>query len=109
MTNKKIVLADKKVNEIEKGSVLKGLSDLFMVVEVVRESIEDPIHDALFLSNPPKPYFRAGKRIEGRFALVSLTTGSNFFNTQDSLTDLLRKITSHGRLSVVDGIEFKEI
>lgn len=109
MTTKKIVVADKKqIQEIEKGTVLKRFNDLFMVVEVVRERVEDPIHDALFLSNPPKPYLR-GRRVEGKYALVSLTTGANYFQSQDSLSELLRKIADTAKFEIVDGIEIKEI
>jgi hypothetical protein len=109
MTTKKITLnTNKGITEIEKGTVLKGMGDLFIVTEVVREYTEDPIHDALFLSNPPKPYRFHGVRREAKYQLTSFSTGSNFFNSQDSLAELLRKICDNGKLQLVNSIEFKE-
>jgi hypothetical protein len=109
VTNKTITLNTKKgISEIEKGTILKGMGDMFIVTEVVREHSEDPIHDALFLSNPPKPYRFQARRVEGKYQLTSFSTGTNYFNGQDSLIGLLRKICDDGRFELVNSIEFKE-
>jgi hypothetical protein len=110
MTTKKITLNNKtEVTEISKGTVLKRNGDLFMVTEVVREHIEDPIHDALFLSNPPKPWEVRRTRVEGKYSLTSLSTGSNYFLSAVPLVELLRKIREVGKFEVVEAIEFKEV
>jgi hypothetical protein len=108
MTTKKITLSDKKVTEIERGTVLKRGTDLFIVAEIQEERLDDPIHNALFLSHPPKPYVRR-ERVEGEFTLISLSTGANYFRGVFPLQGLLRKISDHGRFEVVNSIEFKEV
>jgi hypothetical protein len=108
MTTKKVTLADKKsIHQLEKGSVVKRNGDLFMVAEIERGS-RDPIHDALFFNTPPKYAHReTSVNKESMYNLVSLTTGSLFYDNNFSLSTLLYKVSS-ARFEVVDSIEFKE-
>lgn len=109
VTIKRIVLNDKKeINEIKKGTILKRYNDLFIVTEVIKERVEDPIHEALFFSTTPRTSLRK-ERVEGKYQLTSLSTGGSFFETQDSLQTLLRKISDNGRFEIVESIEIKEV
>lgn len=105
-TSKKITFSTRKsVDEIEKGTILKGRGDLFIVSEVVREHKEDQIHDTLFLTHPPQQFYR---NTEAKYQLTSFSTGGNYFEESNTLAGLLRQIDEDGRFEVVNSIEFVE-
>jgi hypothetical protein len=118
MTKKTITLTNKKqITEIKVGTILKFNKDLFIVAKLEENILETPtynnIDDALF-----------GARIahthtikERLYNLISLSTGTRYFDKNMTMSELLHKINNTNsryssncsRFEIVEEIEFKEI
>lgn len=124
MTIKKLELLQEVVGqEIKKGDMLKRHNDLFIVAEVVKgseRSPKNPIDHALFggsvikTSNPRNHHYassalrKANKIANSRYALISISTGYNYFESQDNLQELTLKIINDGKFEEVKSIHFTE-
>ncbi|MED3976140.1 hypothetical protein P4639_22340 [Priestia megaterium] len=124
MTIKKLDLLQETVaQEIKKGDMLKRHNDLFIVAEVVKgseRSPNNPIDHALFggsviKTSSPRNYRhassalrKANKMANSRYSLISIATGYNYFESQDSLQELTLKIINDGKFEEVKSIQFTE-
>lgn len=108
MTVKKITLAEERKLKIEPSTVLKKGNDLFIVAEIEREGFINPIETALFEDASAPPYYETRKRVEGKYALISFTTGKNFFSQLYTLYELRHKINGRD-FEIVNEIEFREV
>lgn len=120
MTKKTITLQEEsRIQRIGASSVLKKGNDLFIVFEIEKEGYADPIEQALFSETPiagstyntPRTMnsvrYSLNKQ-QGKYALVSFSTGTNFFSKLLTLTELVKLARDNG-FEPVKEIEYREL